>query len=248
MTAEMVAYARSLVEDVEFSAEDALRSDWDFLAQARPPPRTDPPPLGHFGRPGSQPARRHRRPGGERRCCGGRSARVLRAGRCGGRPTGRCGGRPPHHRPLAWRVRRRNGACRGLAGLPRGVRVGSVAPAGEGRWRHLARGGWGRAARPPPLSPSGSARLSEGGGPPRAAVGAEARVYSPPRLLGPLAGRPRSRTLARRPAGPAAAHLSLSSPPSLPPSLSFSLSPSLPPSHSPPLSPPSLSLWRRGGR
>jgi isopropylmalate/homocitrate/citramalate synthase len=36
MTAEMVAYARSLVEDVEFSAEDALRSDWDFLAQARP--------------------------------------------------------------------------------------------------------------------------------------------------------------------------------------------------------------------
>jgi len=33
MTAEMVAYARSLIEDVEFSAEDALRSDWDFLAQ-----------------------------------------------------------------------------------------------------------------------------------------------------------------------------------------------------------------------
>lgn len=35
MTAEMVAYARSLIEDVEFSAEDALRSDWDFLAQVR---------------------------------------------------------------------------------------------------------------------------------------------------------------------------------------------------------------------
>lgn len=33
MTAEMVAYARSLIEDVEFSAEDALRSDWEFLAQ-----------------------------------------------------------------------------------------------------------------------------------------------------------------------------------------------------------------------
>jgi hypothetical protein len=33
ITAEMVAYARSLVEDVEFSAEDALRSDWEFLAQ-----------------------------------------------------------------------------------------------------------------------------------------------------------------------------------------------------------------------
>ncbi len=33
IVAEMVAYARSLVEDVEFSAEDALRSDWAFLAQ-----------------------------------------------------------------------------------------------------------------------------------------------------------------------------------------------------------------------
>mmetsp|Transcript_28084 Transcript_28084/g.23570 ORF Transcript_28084/g.23570 Transcript_28084/m.23570 type:complete len:663 (-) Transcript_28084:659-2647(-) len=33
ITAEMVALARSKVEDVEFSAEDALRSDWDFLAE-----------------------------------------------------------------------------------------------------------------------------------------------------------------------------------------------------------------------
>lgn len=33
ITAEMVALARSHVEDVEFSAEDALRSDWDFLAE-----------------------------------------------------------------------------------------------------------------------------------------------------------------------------------------------------------------------
>ncbi len=29
---EMVRYAASLCEDIEFSAEDALRSDWDFLA------------------------------------------------------------------------------------------------------------------------------------------------------------------------------------------------------------------------
>ena len=28
-----VTHARSLVEDVEFSAEDATRSDWEFLAQ-----------------------------------------------------------------------------------------------------------------------------------------------------------------------------------------------------------------------
>ena len=40
MTAEMVAYARSLIEDVEFSAEDALRSDWDFLAQVRAVPHS----------------------------------------------------------------------------------------------------------------------------------------------------------------------------------------------------------------
>jgi len=33
ITAEMVAYAKTFVEDVEFSAEDALRSDWAFLAQ-----------------------------------------------------------------------------------------------------------------------------------------------------------------------------------------------------------------------
>ncbi len=46
MTAEMVAYARSLIEDVEFSAEDALRSDWDFLAQACPrSARALPPPF-----------------------------------------------------------------------------------------------------------------------------------------------------------------------------------------------------------
>lgn len=30
---DMVAYARSLCEDIEFSAEDASRSEWDFLAQ-----------------------------------------------------------------------------------------------------------------------------------------------------------------------------------------------------------------------
>lgn len=30
---EMVAYARSKCEDIEFSAEDASRSDWEFLAQ-----------------------------------------------------------------------------------------------------------------------------------------------------------------------------------------------------------------------
>jgi isopropylmalate/homocitrate/citramalate synthase len=29
----MVALARSHVEDVEFSAEDALRSEWSFLAE-----------------------------------------------------------------------------------------------------------------------------------------------------------------------------------------------------------------------
>lgn len=33
ITAEMVSYARSLCEDVEFSAEDALRSDPEFLYQ-----------------------------------------------------------------------------------------------------------------------------------------------------------------------------------------------------------------------
>jgi 2-isopropylmalate synthase len=33
IAAEMVALARSHVEDVEFSAEDALRSDWKFLAE-----------------------------------------------------------------------------------------------------------------------------------------------------------------------------------------------------------------------
>lgn len=33
ITAEMVAFARSLCDDVEFSAEDALRSDPDFLYQ-----------------------------------------------------------------------------------------------------------------------------------------------------------------------------------------------------------------------
>ena len=38
ITGEMVAYARSLVEDIEFSAEDALRSDWAFLAQVPSPP------------------------------------------------------------------------------------------------------------------------------------------------------------------------------------------------------------------
>jgi 2-isopropylmalate synthase len=32
-TAEMVAYAKSFTSDVEFSAEDATRSDWDFLIQ-----------------------------------------------------------------------------------------------------------------------------------------------------------------------------------------------------------------------
>jgi 2-isopropylmalate synthase len=32
-TAEMVAYAKSFTSDVEFSAEDATRSDWDFLVQ-----------------------------------------------------------------------------------------------------------------------------------------------------------------------------------------------------------------------
>jgi hypothetical protein len=33
VVSEMVAYAKSFVEDVEFSAEDALRSDWAFLAE-----------------------------------------------------------------------------------------------------------------------------------------------------------------------------------------------------------------------
>jgi len=33
ITKEMVGYAKSFVEDVEFSAEDALRSDWAFLAE-----------------------------------------------------------------------------------------------------------------------------------------------------------------------------------------------------------------------
>eukprot|EP00292_Cryptomonas_paramecium_P003288 CAMPEP_0113688768 /NCGR_PEP_ID=MMETSP0038_2-20120614/16733_1 /TAXON_ID=2898 /ORGANISM="Cryptomonas paramecium" /LENGTH=557 /DNA_ID=CAMNT_0000609647 /DNA_START=234 /DNA_END=1903 /DNA_ORIENTATION=+ /assembly_acc=CAM_ASM_000170 len=33
MTAEMVGYAKSLIDDIEFSAEDALRSDWAFLAK-----------------------------------------------------------------------------------------------------------------------------------------------------------------------------------------------------------------------
>uniref|UniRef100_A0A7S0VM37 2-isopropylmalate synthase n=1 Tax=Hemiselmis tepida TaxID=464990 RepID=A0A7S0VM37_9CRYP len=33
ITAEMVSYAKSFVDDVEFSAEDALRSDWAFLAE-----------------------------------------------------------------------------------------------------------------------------------------------------------------------------------------------------------------------
>ena len=32
-TTELVGYARSLCEDVEFSAEDATRSDWDYLAK-----------------------------------------------------------------------------------------------------------------------------------------------------------------------------------------------------------------------
>ena len=33
ITREMVTYARSHVDDVEFSAEDALRSDYDFLSE-----------------------------------------------------------------------------------------------------------------------------------------------------------------------------------------------------------------------
>jgi 2-isopropylmalate synthase len=33
ITSEMVAHAKTLVDDVEFSAEDALRSDPDFLSQ-----------------------------------------------------------------------------------------------------------------------------------------------------------------------------------------------------------------------
>lgn len=30
---EMVAYAKSLIDDIQFSAEDASRSDWDFLVE-----------------------------------------------------------------------------------------------------------------------------------------------------------------------------------------------------------------------
>ena len=33
ITHEMVSYAKSFTEDIEFSAEDALRSDPEFLAQ-----------------------------------------------------------------------------------------------------------------------------------------------------------------------------------------------------------------------
>ena len=33
ITRQMVTHARSKVEDVEFSAEDALRSDYDFLSE-----------------------------------------------------------------------------------------------------------------------------------------------------------------------------------------------------------------------
>lgn len=35
---EMVAYAKSYCDDIEFSAEDASRSDWAFLAIAAPLP------------------------------------------------------------------------------------------------------------------------------------------------------------------------------------------------------------------
>lgn len=35
ITKEMVTCARSHVDDVEFSAEDALRSDYDFLSEVR---------------------------------------------------------------------------------------------------------------------------------------------------------------------------------------------------------------------
>lgn len=35
ITRDMVTHARSHVDDVEFSAEDALRSDYDFLSEVR---------------------------------------------------------------------------------------------------------------------------------------------------------------------------------------------------------------------
>lgn len=35
ITRDMVTHARSLVDDVEFSAEDALRSDYNFLSEVR---------------------------------------------------------------------------------------------------------------------------------------------------------------------------------------------------------------------
>ena len=41
---EMVSYARSKCEDIEFSAEDASRSDLEFLAQCFPTPLPPVPP------------------------------------------------------------------------------------------------------------------------------------------------------------------------------------------------------------